>query len=66
VSGELFQLISGGGRLEEKKARRFFQQLISGLEYSHRLKIVHRDLKPENLLLDDQENVSRAALPVAL
>ncbi|KAH7100121.1 Pkinase-domain-containing protein [Auriculariales sp. MPI-PUGE-AT-0066] len=60
VSGELFQLISGGGRLEEKRARRFFQQLISGLDYSHRLKIVHRDLKPENLLLDDQENLKIA------
>lgn len=29
-----------------------FHELISGIEYIHKLSIVHRDLKPENLLLD--------------
>ena len=46
--------------MSEEQARRFFQQLISGIEYSHRLKIVHRDLKPENVLLDDDLNVKIA------
>lgn len=46
--------------MPEPQARRFFQQLISGIEYSHRLKIVHRDLKPENVLLDDDLNVKIA------
>lgn len=46
--------------MSEKRARRFFQQIISGIEYSHRLKIVHRDLKPENVLLDDDLNVKIA------
>lgn len=46
--------------MPEHQARRFFQQLISGIEYSHRLKIVHRDLKPENVLLDDDLNVKIA------
>ncbi len=48
------------GRLPEPRARRFFQQIISGIEYSHKLKIVHRDLKPENVLLDDGLNVKIA------
>ena len=46
--------------MAEPQARRFFQQLMSGVDYSHRLKIVHRDLKPENVLLDDQLNVKIA------
>lgn len=46
VGGELFKYIVQHGRMSERKGRRFFQQLISGIEYSHKLKIVHRDLKP--------------------
>ena len=60
VGGELFNYIVKYGQMEENHARRFFQQLISGIDYSHRLKIVHRDLKPENVLLDDQLNVKIA------
>ena len=50
AGGELFNYIVTHGRMPEQRARRFFQQIISGIEYSHRLKIVHRDLKPENIL----------------
>lgn len=46
--------------MPEDLARRFFQQLISGLQFSHKLKIVHRDLKPENVLLDQDLNVKIA------
>ncbi|CAN5964495.1 unnamed protein product [Sphagnum jensenii] len=51
-SGELFDYIVEKGRLLEHEARRFFQQIVSGVEYCHWHKVVHRDLKPENLLLD--------------
>lgn len=44
-------------KLSEDEARKFFQQIISAVEYCHRHKIVHRDLKPENLLLDTNNNV---------
>ncbi|KAF9528143.1 kinase-like domain-containing protein [Crepidotus variabilis] len=60
AGGELFNYIVAHGRMSEPKARRFFQQIISGIEYSHRLKIVHRDLKPENVLLDNDLNVKIA------
>ncbi|KAG2022382.1 CAMK/CAMK1 protein kinase [Coprinopsis cinerea AmutBmut pab1-1] len=60
AGGELFNYIVANGRMSEAQARRFFQQIISGIEYSHRLKIVHRDLKPENVLLDDDLNVKIA------
>jgi len=49
-----------GLQLKESAARRFFQQIISGVDYCHRHMIVHRDLKPENLLLDKYLNVKIA------
>lgn len=51
-NGELFHFIVKNKRVGEEQACRMFQELISGIEYIHRLNIVHRDLKPENLLLD--------------
>lgn len=58
--GELFDYIVERGRLSEAEARRFFQQIISGVEYCHRHMVAHRDLKPENLLLDEHSNVKIA------
>lgn len=58
--GELFDYIVEKGRLLEDSARRFFQQILSGVEYCHRNMVVHRDLKPENLLLDAKHHVKIA------
>ncbi|RCN38189.1 kinase domain protein [Ancylostoma caninum] len=58
--GELFDYIVKHGRLKTPEARRFFQQIISGVDYCHRHMVVHRDLKPENLLLDEHNNVKIA------
>ncbi|XP_055885586.1 5'-AMP-activated protein kinase catalytic subunit alpha-2-like isoform X2 [Biomphalaria glabrata] len=60
AGGELFDYIVKHGRLKEPEARRFFQQIISGVDYCHRHMVVHRDLKPENLLLDSNTNVKIA------
>ena len=48
---ELLEYINSKGRLSENESCRFFQQIISGLEYLHECGICHRDLKPENILL---------------
>ena len=40
------------GKLEERHARVYFQQLVDGVAYCHERGVCHRDLKPENLLLD--------------
>ena len=55
--GELFDYIVTKTRLDEKEACCFFQQIVSGIEYIHKLGVVHRDLKPENLLLDCNKNI---------
>ncbi|PHJ22899.1 histone kinase [Cystoisospora suis] len=55
--GELFDHIVQKSRLPEYEARRFFQQIVSGVDYCHKHMICHRDLKPENVLLDTNMNV---------
>jgi len=57
---ELFDYIVLKQRLNEMEACKFFQQIISGIEYLHKLRIVHRDLKPENLLLDNKKEIKIA------
>lgn len=54
---ELFEYISSKQRLNEYEACRLFQQIISGIDYLHKLRIIHRDIKPENLLLDSRNNI---------
>jgi len=51
--GELFDMIERKGELDESLARKYFQQLIDGIDYCHRRGVCHRDLKPENLLVDE-------------
>ncbi|KAJ6856337.1 hypothetical protein NC651_038062 [Populus alba x Populus x berolinensis] len=54
--GELFARVAKG-RLKEEVARKYFQQLISAIDYCHSRGVYHRDLKPENMLLDEDENL---------
>jgi len=57
TGGELFDKIVKAKKFPENVARRYFQQLISAMDYCHNNGIAHRDLKPENILLDAEGNV---------
>ena len=57
AKGELFDYIVAQGKLSETETCKFLMQILSGVEYIHKLNLVHRDLKPENLLLDDNMNI---------
>ncbi|VAH64121.1 unnamed protein product [Triticum turgidum subsp. durum] len=55
--GELFARLAESTRFPEPVARRYFQQLITAVEFCHSRGVYHRDLKPENLLLDAHGNL---------
>lgn len=40
--GDLFQYCAENGPLPEEQARRFFQQLVIGLDYCHAMGVVNR------------------------
>ena len=50
--GELFSYINSNGPLVEEKARIWFVQLLSAVDYCQGNFLVHRDVKPENILID--------------
>lgn len=52
AAGDLLEF-SKHRRLSESQARWFFQQLILGLDYCHKMGIVSRNISLENTLLDN-------------
>lgn len=58
--GELFDIISDFGGVNERITRYYLRQMVEGLDYMHRNGICHRDLKPENILMDNDWNLKIA------
>ena len=44
-------------KIKEQKALYYFRQIISAVEYIHKLSIAHRDLKPENILINEKNDI---------
>ncbi|ORZ16700.1 kinase-like domain-containing protein [Lobosporangium transversale] len=57
--GELFDQLLQKGFYTEGDAARLVYEILSGVEYLHKMGIVHRDLKPENLLFADKSENAR-------
>ena len=55
--GELFDYIVSKRKLTEREAWKYFQEILSGIEYLSKNWICHRDLKPENLLIDYEKRI---------
>ncbi len=47
AGGDMFQHVTMKRGLSEDEARWFFQQLVLGLDYCHKMGIVNRDIKLE-------------------
>ncbi|KAL4460221.1 hypothetical protein ABPG73_022552 [Tetrahymena malaccensis] len=58
--GDLYDVIASKGKLPEQEAKRYFKQIVAGVDYCHRNLVAHRDLKLENILIDDNNNIKIA------
>ncbi|CAG9335367.1 unnamed protein product [Blepharisma stoltei] len=56
-NGDLLEYIIKNRKLAEPQAKKFFCQILRGIEELHKLNISHRDLKPKNILIDDDFNL---------
>ena len=54
--GELFQEIIDRGPFDENYSAYVMFQILSAINYCHKMKIIHRDLKPENILIIERDS----------
>ena len=49
--GDMFDLLSSEGRLDEARTAEYTTQLLEAIRHCHSLGVVHRDIKLENILI---------------
>ncbi|CAL1269620.1 unnamed protein product, partial [Larinioides sclopetarius] len=57
INEDLLGYVRSHGRLKEKEARQFFEQMVNAMKYLHSLNIAHRDLKCENIMIDENQKI---------
>ena len=63
--GAVMKGVSVQDPLSEDLSRKYFRDVISGLEYLHLQRVAHRDIKPQNLLLARDGSVKIADFGVS-
>jgi len=51
--GELYDMVNAAQGFTEDVSRKYFRQIIDGVEYCHQNLVAHRDLKLENILVNE-------------
>ncbi len=54
---DLLNLMRNGRRFTQEELKRWWNQIVSALKYTHGQGVVHRDIKPSNLFLDREGNI---------
>ncbi len=54
---DLEELMKRGKQFTDEELRRWWDQTVDALNYTHAMDIVHRDIKPSNLFLDKRGNI---------
>ena len=63
--GTLKQNLDRGERLPLPEILRVMEQMLAGLDYSHKRGVVHRDIKPANLMLTIDQQIKIADFGIA-
>ena len=63
--GELFQEIVERGPFNENYSAYVMFQILSAINYCHKMKIIHRDLKPENILIIERDSNGMPRIKIA-
>lgn len=54
---DLEALLKSGRRFTDEELRKWWNQTVDALNYTHAMDIVHRDIKPSNIFLDNLGNI---------
>ncbi|MDB5377076.1 MAG: putative serine/threonine protein kinase [Rubritepida sp.] len=63
--GTLKQVLDKGERFATPEVARVMEQILAGLDYSHKRGVVHRDIKPANIMLTSDGTVKIADFGIA-